>query len=167
VKLTLLMASTLDGKIGKHPDHFPDWTGTEDKQLFAALSREAGAVIMGSRTFDTIRRPLPGRMNVVMTRDKTRRSAWDNLRYTDAAPGAVLAQLEKDGYDRAILAGGALINALFAAARCIDEIVVTISPLIFGSGIGLFTEEIAMALELREVRRLGRNRVCLTYLVLN
>lgn len=65
-----------------------------------------------------------------------------------------------------ILAGGALVNALFAEENLIDEIVVTISPKIFGSGLSLFTEEISMELELREVERLNQNAVCLKYNVL-
>ncbi|MBI9082918.1 MAG: dihydrofolate reductase [Desulfobacterales bacterium] len=163
MKVTLMMAMTLDGKIGKNPGHFPDWTGSEDKKLFAALSRKAGVVIMGSRTFDTIGRPLPDRLNVVMTRDKTRRSRWDNLRFTPAAPGQLLADLDAEGYTHAILAGGAIVNTLFAKAGCIDDIVITVCPLIFGQGIGLFADGTALALDLQTVERLGRHRVCLTY----
>jgi dihydrofolate reductase len=34
MKVTLVMALTVDGKIGKSPEHFPDWTGKEDKRIF-------------------------------------------------------------------------------------------------------------------------------------
>ena len=163
MKVTLLMAITLDGKIGKTPDHFPDWTGLEDKKLFVSVTRRAGAVIMGSKTYDTIGMPLPGRKNVVLTRDRRRVSHWENLRFTDASPQAVLDTLEKEGYREAILAGGALVNSLFAEAGLIDDIIVTISPTIFGYGLSLFTQEISMDLELADVRRLGRDLVCLTY----
>ena len=163
MKVTLMMAMTLDGKIAKDTGHFPDWTGSEDKKLFAALSRKAGAVIMGSRTFDTIGRPLPGRLNVVMTRNRARRSRWDNLRFTHAPPGQLLDDLHAQGYTHAVLAGGALINTLFANAGLIDEIVVTVCPLIFGQGIGLFADGTALALDLQSVERLGRHRLCITY----
>ena len=63
--VTLLMALTLDGKIAKDPDHYPDWTGKEDKKLFAEISKKAGVVIMGSKTFDTFGKPLPNRKNVI------------------------------------------------------------------------------------------------------
>jgi dihydrofolate reductase len=163
MKVTLLMAITLDGKIGKTPDHFPDWTGPEDKKLFVSITRRAGAVIMGSKTYDTIRMPLPGRKNVVLTRDKSRVSDWENLWFTDESPQAVLDALEREGYQEAILAGGALINSLFAEAGLIDDIIVTISPTIFGHGLSLFTQEISMDLKLMDLRRLGANLVCLTY----
>lgn len=167
MKVTVLMAMTLDGKIGRSPDHFPDWTGAADKKLFVELSRRAGVVIMGSKTYDTIGRPLPGRKNIVMTRDATRASEWENLEFTQAAPSEILSKLDGEGYDEVILAGGAMVNSLFAEAGLIDEIIVTISPKIFGYGISLFTEEVAMELALLAVERIDQNLVCLTYKVLN
>ena len=166
MKVILLMALTLDGKIGKTPDHFPDWTGREDKRLFVELSRKAGVVIMGSKTYDTIGSPLPDRRNIIMTRDKSRVSRWDNLVFTDAPPKAILEDLEREGFSEVILAGGALVNSLFAEEDLIDEIIVTISPKIFGYGISLFTPEISMELALKEMRRLGEHLVCLTYAVI-
>ena len=167
MKVTLVMAMTLDGKIGKSPNHFPDWTGKEDKKLFVKLTKEAGVVIMGSKTFDTIGFALPDRKNVIMTRDKNRKSEWDNLTYTDKSPKEIVEDLEKEGYDNAILAGGAMVNSLFAEANLIDEMVITISPKIFGYGISLFTEEISMELKLKEVKRFAQNLVYLKYTVLN
>jgi len=166
MKLTMLMAMTLDGKIGKNPDHFPDWTGKADKKLFVELTRKAGVVIMGSKTFDTIGIPLPGRKNIILTRDKSRKSEWDNLLFTDASPKEIVANLEKEGFSEAILAGGARINSLFAEENLIDEIIVTISPKIFGTGMSLFSSELSLELELKEMKQSDRNLVFLKYNVL-
>ena len=165
MKVTLVMAVTLDGKIGKSPDHFPDWTGKEDKKLFAAISRKAGVVIMGSKTFDTFGVPLPGRKNVIMTRDPKRVSHQDELVFTNKKPGQILGMLEEEGYSEAILAGGSLVNSLFAEENLIDEIVVTISPIIFGHGISLFSEEVSLSLKLRAMERIGEDLVYLKYSV--
>jgi dihydrofolate reductase len=167
MKVTLVMAMTLDGKIGISPDHFPDWTGTEDKRLFAEISKKAGVVIMGSRTFDTLPNPLPGRKNVVLTRNRERVPAADNVIFTDQQPGEILAELEAQGHTEAILAGGALVNALFALEGRIDEIVVTVSPRVFGHGLSLFAEEVAMDLALLSVEQIGTDLVCLRYKVKN
>jgi len=167
MKVTLLMAMTLDGRIAKSADHFPDWTGKEDKQLFVDMTRRAGVIIMGSKTFATIGKPLPGRKNIILTRDTSRSSNDPDLVFSSRPPENVLANLEADGYREVILAGGALINSLFAEEKLIDEIVVTLSPLIFGRGLSLFTEEISMELELLDVGQLGRDLVCLRYRVLN
>jgi dihydrofolate reductase len=48
----------------------------------------------------------------------------------------------------------------------IDEIIVTISPKIFGYGISLFSDQTSMELELKEVERVGTDLVCLTYKVI-
>ena len=166
MKTILLMAMTLDGKVARTTTHFPDWTEKEDKALFAKISKQAGVVIMGSRTFETLGRPLSGRKNIVMTRQRTRKSEWDNLVFTDRPPKAILADLEKGGFSEVVLAGGTIINTLFAEARLIDEIMVTVSPLIFGNGLSLFETHISMRMKLLEEKRIGENTVFLHYQVL-
>lgn len=163
IKTILLMAQTLDGKIAKYVDHFPDWTGKVDKQLFVRETRRAGAIIMGSKTYDTIGKPLPGRRNIIMTRDSGRVSQWDNLIYTSHTPRTILETLERDGYQSVILAGGARINSLFARAGLIDEIIVTITPMLFGRGIAMFEEGFSADLSLLRVTQLDTERVCLHY----
>ncbi len=165
IKTILLMAQTLDGKIAKDSDHFPDWTGRADKRLFVEITKAAGALIMGSRTFDTIGKPLPGRKNIVMTRDPRRISTWDNLVYTNRTPQALLAELASEGYREVVLAGGTRINSLFMRAGLIDELIVTITPMIFGTGIALFEEGIEVGLVLKKVKQLDDARICLHYRV--
>ena len=163
--VTLVMALTADGKIGKDPHHFPDWTGKEDKKLFATISKKAGVVIMGSKTFDTFGNPLPHRKNIILTRHRDRTSKWPNLQYTDKDPHGILIDLEAEGYSEVILAGGAGVNTLFAQANLIDNIIVTISPRVFGTGLSLFSEAVCMDLELKSMDRIGRHLVCLNYKV--
>ena len=158
------MALTLDGKIGKDSDHFPDWTGKEDKKLFVEITKKAGCLIMGNKTFNTIGKPLPKRRNIIMTR-KQRQSPWENLEFTSQKPQHILDQLEKEGFEEVVLAGGAQINTLFAAENLIDEVIVTISPLIFGSGIGLFGKDIEMNLELLNLEQKGDNLIVAHYKV--
>lgn len=166
MEVTVLMAMTLDGKIARSPDHFPDWTGPEDKKFFAERTRQAGVVVMGSRTFQTLKKPLADRLNVVMTRDGSRTSSWNNVVFTTEPPRRILAWLESLGYKEVIVAGGALINSLFAAEGLIDRLIVTVSSKIFGTGISLFSPEISMDLDLETVERLGKNLVVLSYRVL-
>ena len=63
----MVMAETLDGKIAKTSNHFPDWTSREDKKFFQRVSKEIGVMIMGDKTFATFPAPLPGRLHVVFT----------------------------------------------------------------------------------------------------
>ena len=166
MKVILLMALTLDGRTGKGESHFVDWSGKEDKKLFVAVTQQAGALIMGSKTYDTIGSPLPRRCNIVMTRTPdNRRSEPPSLIFTAQTPESILLDLAKAGYREAVLAGGTQINTLFARRGLIDEILVTISPLIFGRGLSLFSEDVAMDLELSEVQRLGQDLIMARYRV--
>jgi dihydrofolate reductase len=169
MKVTLLMAITLDGKIAQSRDHFPDWTGKADKKFFMQTTKKAGCLIMGSTTYDTIGRPLPGRKNVIMTRSpQARVNDYDlsQLEFTSASPQPLLDQLAAEGFGEVILGGGAQINTLFAHENLIDEIVLTISPLIFGQGISLFNEALELPLELIELTTLDDNLVCVRYKVI-
>lgn len=166
MKVTMLMAQTVDGKIARNANHFPDWTGKEDKRLFMRMSKAAGVVIMGRKTYATINRPLPDRLNVIMTRNEDLVSENGNLLYTNQRPDEVLATLTERGYDEVILAGGATINTLFARQNLIDEVAITISPLLFGSGLSLFAETLdTMPLTLMELEKLGPDLVFMRYQV--
>jgi dihydrofolate reductase len=164
-KLILLMALTVDGKSGLNADHFPDWTGSADKRMFKTISQRAGVIIMGSRTYDTIGRPLPGRLNIVMTRNPERVSHHPGLRYTDRSAVEVLEMIAGAGYTEAILAGGATINDLFIAADLVDELIVTFAPLTFGQGLGLYNLAKTLRLSLLEHQTLDAHTLMVRYRV--
>lgn len=163
MKLILLMAMTVDGKIARSRDHFPDWTGKADKIMFKRMTTEAGVVIMGSRTFKTIGKPLPGRLNVVMTRSPQRWLPSENLVFCADPPEKLLADLAERGYSQAILAGGATINTLFEQKGLISEMVVTVIPKLFGQGLSMFSEEMNANLALIESREIEPGVLVLRY----
>ena len=159
MKVVLLMALTVDGMIARDPEDFPDWTGSEDKRMFKKTTLSAGVLIMGSKTYDTIGKPLPGRKNIVFSRDKSRVSLHENLVFTSRAPREVLAELRREGYDTIILAGGSQINTIFAREDLIDEIHVTYVPRVFGAGLSLFSEPVALTLDLIDFKELGSGQI--------
>ena len=89
----LMVAITADGKIARNSDHYPDWTGKADKKLYVEITKKAGVMIMGSKTFDIIGRVLPGRKTVVMTQNPERRSDREDLVFTGDPVDKVLADL--------------------------------------------------------------------------
>lgn len=163
MKVTMIMAMTVDGMIARHRNHFPDWTGKEDKRMFKALTTESGVIIMGSRTYETIGRPLPNRLNVVMTRRPERYEGGENLIFTSDAPATILQKLSTKGYTEASLTGGATISSLFVKDRLIDEMMVTMLPLAFGQGLSLFKEPMDETLELISHRELEPGVLVLHY----
>jgi len=157
MKVTLLMALTADGKIGKDAAHFPDWSGKEDKKRFKKITLDAGVVIMGSATYDTIGKPLPGRKNIVLTRKTDRISNQDNLVFTNQKPAEILKDLTSEGFENAILIGGAKINYLFAREGLIHEMILTYCPKLFGTGLGVFSDEVLVDLRLLSLEQLDDN----------
>jgi dihydrofolate reductase len=89
------------------------WRLKSDLALFKALTL-GKPVIMGRRTWDSLpRRPLPGRMNIVLTRDGSFR-APGALVSEDFSEAVQIAreQAEEDGEDEVCVIGGAEVFAL-------------------------------------------------------
>ena len=168
MKTTLLMAITADGKIAKSANHLANWTSGADKKMFVEKTKSAGVIIMGLTTYQTIGKPLPGRLNVVLTPEPEKETSIPgSLEHTSALPQNILADLENRGYKEAIIGGGATINGLFLKNNLLDEIWLTVEPKIFGEGISLFRDaEVNLNLQLIEIVKLGENVVQLKYRVI-
>ncbi len=142
MKIILLAVLTLDGKIARNDHHLSNWSSKEDKRIFSAATRKAGVLILGNNTFKTLSAPLPGRLHVVLTSNTSDKTGVPGVvEYTSATPHEIAAGLEARGYIEAILAGGSLVYTLFLKAGFIDELWLTIEPIVFGSGIDLFAGE--------------------------
>jgi len=169
MKITLVMAMTLDGKIARNSNHFPDWTSREDKKFFYEISRKSGVVIMGDKTFFTLEKPLKDRLNVVFTLEENP-PVLKGVKWVAGEPEKIITELEKDGHQTAILGGGATLNGLFLKRKLIDEIIVTIEPKIFGQGISLFEgnfeKDFFTELSLKKVKKLNNNSLALFYKVI-
>jgi len=165
MKVFLVMAMTADGKIAKTDNHFPDWTSKEDKKFFHKISEKAGVVIMGDKTFFTFSRPLKNRLNVVFTPEKNPKKI-EGVRWVKGSPEKILTKLEKEGYKKVILGGGAFINGMFLEKKLVDEIIITIEPKIFGDGLGLFRGDFDVNLKLKKIEKINKNSVLLRYQVL-
>jgi len=167
MEVILLMASTVDGKIARDSSQFVNWTGKADKKYFVEQTKKAGVMIMGSKTYDTIGNPLPGRLNIVMTRDKSRQSDQDNLVFTDLPPALILEDLALRGYTSAALVGGATVNALFARDNLITQVHLTLVPRLFGSGLSIFAPPLDLDLNLsfESSQDMGEGHLLLIYRV--
>jgi dihydrofolate reductase len=164
MKVFIVAALTADGFIGRDAKHLADWTSSADKKLFVKLTKEAGVMIMGSRTFATIGRALPDRHTIVYTPDAARFKDID-IETTAAEPTVLIEDLSKRGYDQVAICGGASIYAQFLKSRLVDELYLTIAPKLFGTGISLLDGEIEEDLRLLDVEKLDEDTVLLHYLI--
>ncbi len=165
MKIIMMMAMTMDGKIAKNSNHFPDWTSREDKKLFWKISKKHRAVIMGDKTFFTFPGPLKNRLNVVFTLEKNSKPI-EGVKWVTGEPEKVLEELESMGYKSALLGGGSYINGLFLKHKLIDEIMVTVEPKIFGEGLGLFRGNFDVDLKLINYEKINEDSIVLRYKVI-
>ena len=121
-KLTLVVAVAKNGVIGRDGD-LP-WRLSSDLKRFKAATL-GKPVLMGRKTWDSLpRKPLPGRQNLILTRDTDFKAegAWV---YTDlhVMLAAARAMAEAAGAEEACVIGGAqLYNAVLPQA---DRIILT------------------------------------------
>jgi dihydrofolate reductase len=103
--ISLLVARANNGVIGR--DNALPWRLPADLRRFKALTL-GKPILMGRRTFESIGRALPGRMNLVLTRDR----AWQ-------APGALVvhdlneALAQVGNAPELVIIGGADLFKLF------------------------------------------------------
>lgn len=105
--LSIIVAAARNGVIGRNntlPWHLP-----EDLRYFKRITM-GKPVVMGRRTFESIGRPLPGRTNIVVTRQPD--YAFEGLRVVSSLEQALaLAEdiARADGADELMVIGGAEI----------------------------------------------------------
>ena len=121
VPVVLVLAAAENGVIGRG-DTLP-WELPDDLQHFkrTTLGRP---IIMGRKTFDSVGFPLPGRRNIVITRDADWQYEGVTVCHTlDEALARAFDQALIDGADAAMVVGGAEIYRL-ALPRA-DKVVLT------------------------------------------
>ena len=160
----IIAAITADGFIAKNSDHLASWTSKEDKKFFVEKTKEAGVVIMGLNTYKTIGKPLPDRLNIVYS--KTEKDLA-GVEVTEEAPAKLLNNLAERGYKEAAITGGAQIYTMFMEAGLVDKVYLTVEPILFGSGMSLFTTYLDVKLRLQSTRKLNDSTVALEYDVLH
>lgn len=165
--VTLIAAVSADGKIALEKDQVSlDWTSKEDTRFFVQKTKELGVVIMGRNTYETIGRPLKDRLNVIMTRDLAGRESEPGvLEWTSDSPVEIIESLAKRGYEKVALCGGASVYSVFLSQGLVDDLYLTLEPVLFGQGIPLGSGFERIDLELEDSVPLGEQSVLLHYRV--
>ena len=164
MKCFIIAAVSADGFIARNENEASFlWTSAEDKKRFIELTKKAGVIVAGSSTFATFKKPLKDRVNIVYSRSKT----FEGAETTEDSPAALLKKLEMRGFSEVAICGGAQIYSLFMKAGVVTSIFLTIEPVVFGSGIKLFSEEIRARLRLVTTEKTEKGTLLLEYAVDN
>lgn len=152
----VFIATSIDGYIARKCGSL-DWldpvqdaaSQAGDDLGYKAFYGSVDAIVMGRNTYDTVKRfpewPYSGKRCLVLSH----RELGDDLPEGPAGPCAVeacagepaqiLKQIWNEGVRRVYIDGGATIQQ-FQAAGLLDELIVSVAPVMLGTGIPLFRE---------------------------
>ncbi|HEV8073077.1 MAG TPA: dihydrofolate reductase family protein [Opitutaceae bacterium] len=161
--VTLLTAQSLDGFITRHDTPGSGFASAEDQKHFHAALGGFDCSVIGSVTYRGARdlictQPMAKRLRVVLTRtpaDYAAQAQPGSLEFTNDAPEKLLAGLRVRGFKRCVLLGGAQVHTLFFAAGLVDEIWLTVEPILFGGGTPLLVARVDVRLELLASEKLN------------
>lgn len=133
---------SLDGFIAG-PNHELDWLerggGPPEDHGFAAFYGSVDALLIGRRTWEVVARfpewPYGAKPVHVLTHRPA--EARHGERFHAGPPAEVLAALGASGVGRVYVDGGAVVSQVLAAGL-LDELTVSILPVVLGAGIRLF-----------------------------
>ena len=162
----IIAALTVDGLIAKRKSHPAVWTSKEDKKWFTSMTQKAGVCILGRTTFENIpsdHQPLKNRVNYVYTTKPELLPKHKDIRPTQSPPKALLKEIDQAGFDQVAICGGASVYSLFLDSGMVDKLYLTIEPVVFGSGVGLFNSPSDVKLKLVQVKNLSDQTLLLEY----
>ncbi|MGJ8624109.1 MAG: dihydrofolate reductase family protein [Yoonia sp.] len=144
-----MMAMSLDGFVARK-DHTLDWlnkqpTENEDHGFFAFMD-SVDALVMGSGSLRTVLgfgdwpylKPVIT-LSRTMTKQDLPEHLQDKITFSTESPEALWSIFGKRGYKRIYVDGGAVIRS-FLQAGLIQDMKITVVPILLGNGIRLFGE---------------------------
>jgi len=137
-KIIVYIATSLDGYIARE-DGSIDWLPESAESGYDAFYKSIDAVIMGKTTYDQVltfgEYPYKDKKSFVFTTTNQKKN--ENVEFVSDVNKFV-----KDGFNgmgkNIWLVGGAQIITSFLKQKAVDEIIVTIIPVILGKGLPLF-----------------------------
>lgn len=104
MKISFIAAISINRVIGR--DNKIPWHLSEDLKRFKNLTL-GHPVIMGRKTFESIGRPLPKRINIVITRDES--YSPEGVEVTHSIEEAIELAKQKEGSEEIFIIGGGQI----------------------------------------------------------
>ena len=144
VEVVYYVAASLDGYIAT-TDGSVDWLtpfqSAGEDHGFAELYSSLDALLLGSHTYEFALKlgqwPSPDKPSWVFTQ-RSLPVLHPSITLTSKKPGEILELLEARGLRRAWLMGGGKLATSFRTAGLISRFIISIFPVILGSGISLF-----------------------------
>jgi len=169
MEVFLIAAMTADGFIARRADQVSTaWTSREDKQWFVQKTKQAKVCVMGRTTYETIGAPRSGRSILVLSSSgKTTLEDQDlelgQMTKISLSPTELVARLQELQVEQLAVCGGASVYTQFLQAGLINRLYLTVEPVIFGTGLSLFNQNLMNQISLVDIHRLSGQTVVLEY----
>ena len=160
-------AMTLDGKIARYSGHASNWTSKEDKKHLHKIEDSCDVMVVGRKSYELAQKPLSQRNVVVFTRsvEATRQESARLLFLNPQNVDFVKFAVGKN-YSRVCVLGGPEIYSYFLDHNLLDDLYITIEPLVFGEGLGLFNKPVETKnFKLKSVEKLNKGGTLLLHYV--
>lgn len=169
MKFNIVAVMTIDGKIAKNSRHNVNWSSVEDKKFLNKKIAEHDVIIVGRTTFNVAKKALTKkefatRNYFVITRSiKTTLRLNDQVLYVNPEGVDIRKLINDFGYKKVCILGGTQIYSLMLERNLVDEIFLTIEPLVFGSGLNLFEGDFKKQFKLTSIKKLNKGGTILLH----
>jgi dihydrofolate reductase len=146
-KLIYHVASTLDGFIA-HEDHSVDGflnEGNHADDYLASLHTDYDAVIMGRKTYDFgvqfgVTHPYPWLTEKYVVSKTMKEKPDEHVEVISEKISERVQQLKNKAGKDIYLCGGAALATMLLNEKLVDDVMVKLNPVLFGSGIPLISK---------------------------
>jgi dihydrofolate reductase len=147
MRCSVFIAASLDGYIAR-TDGSLDFLEVADlahhDNGYTKFMSTIDALVIGRGTYDTVlgfaEWPYGDKRCLVMTHRPP--ASWHGEEFVDASPREIVERLAREGAEHAYIDGGVVVRQ-FLDAQLIDELTISVMPLLLGAGIPLFAPRVA------------------------
>jgi len=137
MRIIAIAVMTLDGRIALHERHFTDWSSPEDKQFLREFLQKTDIIVVGYNTNEIAGHEL-GTYNRIVLTTAVATTERKNEALLLCNPETVDVRTVLEPYKLVGILGGTWTYTYFLERDLIDELYLTIEPVIFGHGLDLF-----------------------------
>jgi dihydrofolate reductase len=168
-----IVATSLDGCITKHESEGVSFTSSADQLYFRKALKTFDCSVMGATTFEASKAVILNslhldRLRVVWTRQPEKFAVYrkqDRLEFYAGDLHTLFAELGARGKKHCAVLGGTSVYSDCLGQGLVDELWLTLEPLVFGSGKRVAEGPLDVRLELLSTETLGAHTLLLKYAV--
>src|SRR3989344_2196841 len=150
MKVIALIVQSINGRITKGSDEkVYQWTSGEDKEHLKKMTYKA---------FKKYIQLSPNTLRMVMTSQPEKYKddiVIGQLEFVNKSPKELVEKYEKKGYKELLLLGGSKIYSSFLEAGLLNELLITIEPVLFGTGTPFIESHKHVSLKLVSIEKLN------------